>query len=190
MGLDMYLSAKKYVAGYDHCSDIEKRQFLSVLNAVGLDDSHSRRCYTPGAYVEVTVAYWRKANCIHNWFVDNVQSGTDDCGSYYVERSQLESLLALCKEVLGTIETVEGDVSTGTAYYPDGRVEHLSKRGPVVAQTAIAAKKLPTKDGFFFGGTAYDECYLEDLHVTVDMLEAVLTDERLEGWDFKYHASW
>lgn len=25
------------------------------------------------------IAYWRKANAIHRWFVDNVQNGTDDC---------------------------------------------------------------------------------------------------------------
>ena len=25
------------------------------------------------------VMYWRKANYIHNWFVENIQNGSDDC---------------------------------------------------------------------------------------------------------------
>ena len=26
--------------------------------------------------------YWRKANAIHDWFVDNIQGGEDDCNAY------------------------------------------------------------------------------------------------------------
>ena len=35
------------------------------------------------------VGYWRKANQIHKWFVDNVQDGVDDCGEYKVTKEQL-----------------------------------------------------------------------------------------------------
>lgn len=45
------------------------------------------------------VAYWRKANGIHRWFVSNVQKGVDDCGHYDVSREQLESLVLLCQRV-------------------------------------------------------------------------------------------
>ena len=45
-------------------------------------------------------AYWRKANAIHNWFVNNVQNGVDDCGYYVVPKDQLEKLLEIVKEVL------------------------------------------------------------------------------------------
>jgi hypothetical protein len=34
--------------------------------------------------------------------VDHVQNGTDDCGDYYVERSQLTALRDLCIEVRTT----------------------------------------------------------------------------------------
>ena len=27
----------------------------------------------------IEVGYWRKANQIHNWFVENIQNGIDDC---------------------------------------------------------------------------------------------------------------
>lgn len=52
------------------------------------------------AVLEVQVAYWRKANQIHKWFVDHVQNGKDDCGDYYVSREQLQLLLDTCKILL------------------------------------------------------------------------------------------
>lgn len=45
------------------------------------------------------VAYWRKANSIHNWFVKNVQE-EDDCGYYEVTKGELRELLFLCDKVL------------------------------------------------------------------------------------------
>ena len=190
MGLDMYLSATKDVADYPHSKKEESKQFAGVLAAVGLDDSHCRRCRTPALDVKVTVAYWRKANHIHQWFVEHCQGGTDDCRDAYVEREQLEELLQLCQQVLGTLETVDGEIHTATTYHPDGRVEHSTQPGRVVAHPKIAADLLPTQQGFFFGGTDYDEYYMKDTQETVTVLEAVLADERLKGWDFEYHASW
>ena len=52
------------------------------------------------ASVQVQVAYWRKANQIHKWFVDHVQDGNDDCEEYRVTRDQLQLLLDNCKLVL------------------------------------------------------------------------------------------
>jgi hypothetical protein len=46
------------------------------------------------------VAYWRKANAIHAWFVKNVQEGRDECQESYVSREQLEELVEVCKQVI------------------------------------------------------------------------------------------
>lgn len=43
--------------------------------------------------------YWRKANCIHKWFVDNIQHGEDDCKQYFVEKKMLEELLDCCIKI-------------------------------------------------------------------------------------------
>lgn len=71
-----------------------------------------RKLYVPHPYywdtagmfanrsIEEHVGYWRKANQIHNWFVENVQGGEDDCGSYVVSEEQLEELKSLCEQVL------------------------------------------------------------------------------------------
>ena len=75
----------------------------------GVGATARSRCYTArsaittdvyGASVEVTCAYWRKANQIHRWFVDNVQGGNDNCGEYYVSQEQLQELLDLVKRTL------------------------------------------------------------------------------------------
>lgn len=46
------------------------------------------------------MGYWRKANQIHQWFVENVQNGEDDCGEYPVSIKQLEDLLKQVKKAL------------------------------------------------------------------------------------------
>jgi hypothetical protein len=46
--------------------------------------------------------YWRKANQIHAWFVDNVQGGVDECELTEVSAEQLEKLLNLCILALET----------------------------------------------------------------------------------------
>jgi hypothetical protein len=50
--------------------------------------------------ISAEAIYWRKANAIHAWFVENIQGGTDDCGSYYADRDLLVQLRDKCKEVL------------------------------------------------------------------------------------------
>jgi len=41
------------------------------------------------------IGYWRKANAIHNWFVQNVQKGKDDCRAYSVSTDDLRKLLSV-----------------------------------------------------------------------------------------------
>jgi len=51
------------------------------------------------------VAYWRKANAIHAWFVENVQGGVDKCEPHEVIKKQLEELLLICNYVFETRDT-------------------------------------------------------------------------------------
>lgn len=173
MGLDQFLSAKKFISG-SQWSTAEERQLhadiISAVNASSIaDDDH------PYVTVDVTVACWRKANAIHNWFVDNVQNGEDDCGKYGVSHEQLWELHEVCLKVLGEFaygETVDG--------------EWVSERG-----VAFAQEHLPTTKGFFFGGTDYDDWYLESLRYTKDTLYKLLTDLiPNKGWGFEYSSSW
>ena len=98
----------------------------------------------------IDVGYWRKANQIHNWFVENVQNGVDDCGEYTVSPSQLKELLEICKQIHET-------------------------KDPKIAKTL-----LPTTEGFFFGSTDYDEDYFYDIKETITILTNVLEKNRLQ----------
>lgn len=99
MGLDMYLKASCYVSGWDHGTSLEKTAFKALLKAGGLTAKDV--CENlPAGDISITVAYWRKANQIHAWFVKNVQKGIDNCESFIVDREQLTQLRDVCKEVL------------------------------------------------------------------------------------------
>jgi hypothetical protein len=95
MGLDMYLSKKTYVKQWEHQSPEEKYEVVVTKGGQPVDGIKAGRV----KYIEEEVGYWRKANQIHKWFVDNVQNGEDDCGDYYVEIDDLMNLLDVCKQV-------------------------------------------------------------------------------------------
>lgn len=142
--------------------------------------------------IEEEVMYWRKANHIHAWFVDNVQGGFDDCRSYDVSREQLQELLRVCEEVIKASKLVEGKVWAGKAYdkdHPKGIDQWQS--GRVIEDPSVASQLLPTRDGFFFGSTQYDEAYLNDVIETRDWAERMLEDHQngVPG-DITYCSSW
>jgi hypothetical protein len=90
MGLDMYLSAKRYLWSFnEHDQALANKIDAEIgLNGLGRTKEISREAM-----------YWRKANAIHYWFVMNVQDGEDNCKEYYVSREQLQSLLDTLKQV-------------------------------------------------------------------------------------------
>lgn len=105
MGLDMYLSAKKHIQKIDwnrldHNSDTSYSdatfpQWDNVIESAGLTTLVDRESIY-GVDVSVNVAYWRKVNSVHGWFVKNVQNGNDDCDEYYVSHEKLKELVRLC----------------------------------------------------------------------------------------------
>ena len=53
----------------------------------------------------------------------------------------------------------------------------------------LAKKLLPAQEGFFFGGTEYDEYYLADIEKTIEIVNKCMKDFD-ESWTFEYHSSW
>jgi hypothetical protein len=95
MGLDMYLYKKNYIWQGEWIKPEAKQEV--IVKKGGEIDSKIKPERVK--YVVEEVGYWRKANQIHRWFVEKVQSGNDDCGSYWVSRDTLEELLDVCKKV-------------------------------------------------------------------------------------------
>lgn len=189
MGLDMYLytNSKKVCKAAETASGTEDWQFSRGV-----------------------AIYWRKANAIHKWFVDNVQYGDDDCKTYEVSVEQLIELRDVCQKVIDASRLVSGSVLYGYDFQGDEMKPHYEE-GRVIEDATVANELLPTKNGFFFGSTEYNEWYLGDIVRTRDGINAILGNiEEYESdlgfvkwrewrelgetddWNvkFAYHASW
>lgn len=170
MGLDMYLELKRdeFASCYTKGNEL-KREYPPFLrdNFPNLPPVQDVRRQT---YYEV--GYWRKANQIHNWFMQNCarrdehDNPIDDCKPIEITVDELEKLLDTCKKVL--------------------------------ADHSLAESLLPTKSGFFFGSTGYDEVYFRDVEKTIEIIEPVLEFlKKIEDkcdyndlWSVVYQASW
>ena len=59
----------------------------------------------------------------------------------------------------------------------------------VVQNKEKAKTALPTSEGFFFGGTDYDDYYFEGIKETASRL-TILLNSASEEWEFEYQSSW
>ncbi len=161
MGLDMYLRAKKFVSSYSFNEGRENDLYDRVIDSVGAHNIVSPD--THHAEVSVNVAYWRKANAIHNWFVTNCQDGVDDCGTYYVSRDSLIELRDTCKAVLE-------DNALATELLPP-------QEGFFFGGTEI--------DEYYLYS-------VQETHDRLNKLLEEVQEEggHKSGWSFEYHSSW
>lgn len=136
------------------------------------------------------VGYWRKANQIHNFFVENVQDGEDDC-SYHNECTKeiLEDLLDKCYKVLTGSIMMIGQVKNGQQYV-DGEWVDCMEPGKVIINPEVAEELLPSCRGFFFGSTEYDEYYMQDIEDTIKIIKNVLATTDFETQMLAYYSSW
>jgi hypothetical protein len=191
MGLDMYLTAQKYIGGWRHAPDGERNEFERLVELFGMEKFVTDA--SPGAYVEFTVGYWRKANHIHSWFVRECQDGVDECQKTVVDIDQLKELRDVCLRVMASTKLIPGTVHTGTVYskaHPSGAV--MMEPGQIMEDPTVAHELLEPEEGFFFGSQDYDEGYWEDLRRTVEVIDRCIHLSQREGeyWDFQYRSSW
>lgn len=123
MGLDMYLEKSTYIGANFPWRTLhgelvlvnnegeENESSLNLLNTVQLDRVSE---------ITENVAYWRKANHIHAWFVSNVQDGIDECQRSYVSYEQLVELRDTCKEVLADRKKADALLPTQAGFFFGG----------------------------------------------------------------------
>lgn len=92
MGLDMYVTAKRYLWEFGDNND------NAIAEAIGKQFPEMAGYRVKN--VEVESMYWRKANAIHAWFVKNVQDGIDECQESYLDPKKLRELQIACETVL------------------------------------------------------------------------------------------
>lgn len=171
MGLDMYLTAEVYVGAKWHNvktrNIIVSKKHKAQFNKGEKDDFSEVNKYPTAkiSTINYDVGYWRKVNCVHKWFVDNVQGGKDDCERYRVYDEKLVELKELCRKLLADKNKDE------------------------------ALKLLPPQDGFFFGATNTNDeefwkWYWYDLEDTVKQLDKALEFGKKFCATFYYQSSW
>ena len=113
MGLDMYFRKKTYVKNWGHTP--KEKEFEIDIKRGG-----SPCVFIKPERIEVIVekvGYWRKFNALHQWFVDNVQKGVDDCGEYYVPIEKIEELIDVLKEVRDNPSTADETLPTQAGFF-------------------------------------------------------------------------
>lgn len=189
MGLDMFLRRKRDLGNAKlnvKVLDNEYDWYKNKGKNYSLDNC---------TFIMQEVGYWRKANAIHKWFVDNVQDGNDDCRDYWVSTDKLKELLDTCKKVKETAKIKKDKVAVGQKYNAETeKFEKIYEDGEIITNAEEIAEILPTTDGFFFGSTDYDNWYMQDINYTIELLEKILLEEeqkdKNEYIEYYYGSSW
>ncbi len=124
--------------------------------------------------------YWRKANAIHNFFVNTIQNGVDDQKAYKVGKKVFQTLLKKCEALLEMAgeEGYDHDRDDSAEFKPS---DSLAK---------ACASTLPTCSGFFFGSTEYNGYYFDDLHYTKELVSRILEDWKPGEKKNYYYSCW
>ena len=130
MGLDMYLYAEKFVSNMEYRN--EQDQFNRIVSALEAEQ------FTMGHVIaEVEVAYWRKANAIHAYFVGENE---DDCSPIRVDREQLQTLQDACQQVIDNPALAEellptqGGFFFGSTEYDDWYMDSIKETHDKLSQ--------------------------------------------------------
>ena len=92
MGLDMYLKQKIFIG----CLyDINIKVKDKIHDSFDLDNKVLKNV----SEIELGAAYWRKAYCIHDYFVYTIQEGVDDCKTYEISGDKLKHLYDICLQI-------------------------------------------------------------------------------------------
>ena len=217
MGLDMYLESYPRYEGYgpddfncvanyvEYNSDEEAkakwtfeeytgRTLCSLPPKADLDYISNNFVKKDKLFYSASIEeiYWRKANAIHAWFVDNVQDGEDDCEFHReVTKEDLAELRDACANVLEHAVLVKSNkVKNGYRLGENGEMVPNYCEGFVVANPDVCEEYLPTRDGFFFGMIDFDESYINYVRYTYEKVCSLLERFDFDSRMLYYCSSW
>lgn len=164
MGLDQYLEIRRdeYVSKYSKSKTLkmEYPKFLkeNFSNLPPIQAVSRKTCFEIG--------YWRKANAIHKWFVDNCGTGKDNRREMYVSLEKLEKLLDTCKQISADHKLAPVLLPTQSGFF-FGSTEY---------------------DERYFKGI---EDTIKIIEPVIEFLKNIKDKcKATDWWDVVYHASW
>lgn len=181
MGLDMYLSRKTYVKNWSHMGPKERTQITIKRGGQPFPDIDTDKI----SYITEEVGCWRKANAVHAWFIENCAEGDGNRTEMYVEEGKLKKLYEICKKIKAEVIMGEDDIKNGYTF-KDGKRVPILEKGMTIVNPEISKELLPTQSGFFFGSTDYDQWYMNDIDLTIEILKPLID----VGGPYYYTASW
>ena len=99
----MYLYKKTYVQNWEHNPPEQHHQIeIKRGGVIRKDIKPNRICY-----ITEQVAYWRKFNALHGWFVNECGAGVDECQDINVDEDKMKELLETLKEVSSNFDKAE-----------------------------------------------------------------------------------
>ena len=120
MGLDMYLYLRKHEY-HANCEWKTKEEQEKAKYPIELADFEKeiKEWNFPSVDIntDYQVGYWRKANAIHNWFVENCADGVDECQEIRVSNESAKDLLNLCNKVLADHSLAESELPTQQGFF-------------------------------------------------------------------------
>jgi len=150
MGLDMYLYRETYYSKYG-----SSQEEVTVGGKI----------LEPSFTISKEDMYWRKAQPIHDWLVNYVQEGEDNCNKYDVSFSTLMQLKSICMITLLLRSKKE-------------RVAYLDRRMPCHEEGGWGSKDT---DNF--------DWQLDNIRDTYNYLATIKQDTTGNSW-FAYRSSW
>lgn len=198
MGLDMYLERAPKVSGLTFKETIDlERKYENVENINKIPKKYQPLFHKRGEYISYNsmkeqMMYWRKANAIHNYFVQHCGGGVDECQPIQVSRKDLEELVLDCEKIIKATTMVKAKIENGYTYDEKGKKKPFMEDGETMDEKGkkIAKKLLPSQSGFFFGNTNYDQWYFDDIKTTYDSLKPILDTFDFDKDYLIYQASW
>ena len=164
-----------------------------LINAASIsyydwDDAHNY----PQSSIVTEVGYWRKANAVHDYFVQHVQDGVDDCKYHNeVTKEILTDLRDRCRRIIESTVMISAKIRNGQHFNFDSQAwEDVMEDGRAVINPDVCEQELPTRGGFFFGSTDYDEYYMEDIVDTFELCERLLKETDFNNEMLFYVSSW
>ena len=171
MGLDMYLYEEKYIGAYLH-----KQNADGGYTAIRATDA------------EITIKRTFKDNGKKEVKTEKYKPDFDICGArlslplFYWRKAN--AIHAYFVDKCGN-----GEDNCQRISVPYEDLKELGDRcHRILKDHSLAEELLPTRSGFFFGSTEYDDYYFEDLKATAEMIDKLKPDDY--ETDYWYQASW